>query len=384
MSRQWLYSTNAKEIGTLYLIFAVFAGMIGTAFSVLIRLELSAPGVQFLQGDHQLFNVIISAHAFIMIFFMVMPGLVGGFGNYLLPVQIGAPDNIKTVRQFNNLSSKANLGSYIAGLWEGDGHIWIPKTIYAPSGKKYIPHFSITFVENDHPLVLKLKNLLGGSIRFKKENHAYVWTISSISDLNNIIKLINGKLRGPKIEHFNNLIEWMNNNKGSNFICKSKDISNLLENAWLSGFIDAEGSFDIRVSLIKNGALKDRVAARFRLEQQKIDSKSLLSYSDLFSLISKSLFVNLTTSIHNKNKEYFLISLSSKKARLILVKYLDLYPLFTSKYLNYKDWCDCHYLINDNKHLTNKGIEIALIKKSQMNNKRINYNWDHLSKFYTF
>src|SRR5215469_9120312 len=65
-------------IGTLYIIFSIFAGMVGTAFSMLIRLEISSPGNAFLQGDHQLYNVIVTAHAFIMIFFLVMPGLLSG------------------------------------------------------------------------------------------------------------------------------------------------------------------------------------------------------------------------------------------------------------------------------------------------------------------
>ena len=87
---RWLFSTNHKDIGTLYLTVALASGLMGGIFSIVMRMELLAPGLQYLSGG-QAWNVIITAHGLIMVFFFVMPALIGGFGNWFIPIMIGGP-----------------------------------------------------------------------------------------------------------------------------------------------------------------------------------------------------------------------------------------------------------------------------------------------------
>ena len=89
--RRWIYSTNHKDIGTMYLVFALAAGIIGGLLSIAMRAELMEPGLQIF-GNPEVFNMLVSYHGLIMIFFTLMPALIGGYGNWMVPLMIGAPD----------------------------------------------------------------------------------------------------------------------------------------------------------------------------------------------------------------------------------------------------------------------------------------------------
>lgn len=270
----------------------------------------------------------------------------------------------------------SNLASYFAGLFEGDGHISLQKS--KTTNQVNSATLGITFNIKELMLCQHLQSKLGGKIRLKTEYNACDLLFTNRTSLIQIVHLISSHLRSPKIIKFNALIEYLNKKDNINIQPAILDDSDLSSNNWLAGFIDADGSFNIRYTI----RTKITIACALSIEQRMIDPYSNLSYEPLFLKISSFLNTKLRKSIHNKDKTYYLIQASNRSNIKIIIDYLTEFSLYSSKHLDYLDWRAAgKALLDKTAYLPETKVKI-LEHKNNMNSKRTFFNWDHLKGLY--
>ena len=290
-----------------------------------------------------------------------------------------------------------HLGSYLAGLIEGDGSIIVPKTHRSEKGKLLYPKIKITFVQKDLPLAKKLQSVLGkGTINHSSLKTYLDLCFYNMESLKLLISLINGKFRTPKIEALNRLILWFNKRED----CKEKfcllplDNSALSSNSWLCGFIESDGSFYIGFSVTPQNNVTS-VKSYMRLSQRMYYHKNLEGnksdncYLPVMEEIREFLDISKIRNIKRIKGDYkiekgYEIRTDRKESRIILINYLTKFPLYSSKYLDYLDWVQIIELQNRFRYkakpidYNNTIIDI----KGNMNSLRKKFNWKHLDFFF--
>lgn len=294
----------------------------------------------------------------------------------MLRLAFGNNNLLHKTAQIINTTSKS---SYLAGLFEGDGHIWISKGLKA---KKHNPRFCITFALKNEPLAKKLLAIIQyGHISYKPKDNACVLTVSPVKGLKKLVNLINGELRTPKINNLYLLIDWLNQNHGLSIPKLPIKSRSLSDDSWLAGFVDADGSFSIQHTKRENGALKRKVSCRLRIEQRMIEPKSNKSYFGIMNEIAQCLNCNLLTRKQlSTGNEYYSLAATSRSSLIFITNYFKNFPLFSSKHLDYLDWSKAALLILNNEHYTDDNILIIDQAKRKMNRARTEFTWDHLDK----
>jgi LAGLIDADG endonuclease len=317
----------------------------------------------------------------------------------------------------NNRQSQ--LGSYLAGLVEGDGTLAVQDTNI--TGRKYSPKIIIVFKKADLPLANYLQTITNcGKIYIKLDRGYVLWQIQDIVSVYKFVNLINGYMRTPKIEALGRMIYWLNNYLINNEFSKlpstqkilseisyisapeakpggwvnttielkSLDNSAIDSNAWLAGFSDADANFSINIH--KRSKLNSiRVQLFYRLEiaqtySRDLDKVNQKTFFDIISKVGMFLGVNVLSRTRNiKDKLYssFIVMAHNKASIEKITDYFSVFPLLSSKYLDYKDWLYILKLQKTNK-ITTSYLEDAIKIRKDFNKTRTTFTWDHLKNCY--
>lgn len=289
-------------------------------------------------------------------------------------------------------SSSSLLGSYLAGLIEGDGSIIVPKTVRNQKGRLLYPVVKITFVEKDAPLALKIQEIIGGGTLVHPKHSNYVDLLfQDLASIQKIAVLLNGNMRTPKIEALHRLIDWLNAKSQNNIILEKLELdkSYLGSNAWLTGFIEADGNFYCGFELNSEG-IATTVKSYMRISQKffyKLNIDTPNSNLNIMEDIKEFLNVKKVTEIKRIKENYtersYEVRTNKKESCNLLINYLNMYPLFSSKFQDYLDWEKAHNIRISKSYKTIEGTRELITIKNSMNTKRTQYNWDSLNKFYS-
>ena len=312
----------------------------------------------------------------------------------------------KNIIVLNNQNFHVNsqFAYYLTGLIEGDGSIIVPSLI--EKGRKRYPLIKIVFSEKDLPLAEKINLELKKGKIYKGKGKYFTLVFYRLDIVFLILHLINGKMRTPKIEALNRLIEWFNVKYEVSLNKKSIDLSDLGNNAWLAGFIDTDGSFYSGVTLNKENLIKD-IRCYMRLSQRQeypirdyeLNLKNVknnvnyeynkieFSYFDVMTKIKTFLSVRNVRIIKRiRSMNYLELGYEIRTSKLnsneILINYLNKYPLYTSKYLDYLCWKDIYDLKKNKKYKLKEEIDLLMSLKSAMNSKRVSFDWNLLNTFW--
>lgn len=368
----------------MYLVYGLFSALLGLAMSVIIRMELAAPGVGILHNDNQLYNTVVTAHAFLMIFFFVIPSAVGGFGSVIDFYRVYSfkyinEKRINEIIKHLELSEQKikdikHIGPYLAGLIEGDGTFAI-RDPESPNLHKYNPHIIVVFKRADVALANFLCSKTGCGKVYDIENRNYVlWQIQKNVDVYIIVSIINGYMRTPKHETLQRYANWYNEYLEQahrpKLIIQEIDQSPLGSNNWLTGFVDADGHFAISLTKRKNGTV--RIILRFSLEQRmnyhRITNNLTIinnSYGNIILAISelfKGSLYSRSRNLNDKTYVSFIVIAYNVQSKEEVISYFDKFPIWSSKHLDFLAWKRLVHIQNQGEDIKDLATERILIK----------------------
>jgi len=277
---------------------------------------------------------------------------------------------------YNNISED-QLGYYLAGLLEGDGHISIPALGNTTLNRILNPRIVFTSHINNIQLYAYIQSKLGGIGRFQYNNNILRYIIGDIKGLELIINLIHNKLRTPKNSTFNKLIKFINEKYNLSFKESILDKSNLLDNSWFAGFVEADGNFYIKIteskpkSEIRLRSVSENISLRFRLDQRLYDKPTCLTMLPIMEEIAKCFLCNLSEYKTLKSGQVLSISITSISKLKVVIGYFNVYSLLGIKYNDFLDLNKVYKMFINKEHLTLEGKQKIKLIKSNMNSRII-------------